>query len=456
MVKNSSQSLEIHIQLLSLEPMRFSVSVWGRLENGPAVIVLEALTVGNGVTVTDMQVEAEDSRPQSFTVSDNQLHIPISPFYLCYTVQSQYQTCVGADRRAYFTYPFANLHEFFIGTGVLPYPVSLPEIAEQLRVEVMVAGLPDDWQLFSNGFLTDPHPAKLDSFFLYAAPVHHPTIHRYRGQGDEVTFQLLVQRGRELPHALADICAFLDETLAWLEQHLAPYRQAGTIHILFLQAAADFAAQTNNLAFATGENVLNGIITYAPNDPAYLDRLFGQADYATFLLDGLAHELVHTYTTTAWQGRYKAVLYPSSDCPVPVSHLLGEALAGYIHRLYLRQRASEGNSANFPPGFIAQDVAYALEQQKKRGRNHPFLDLFLFDQAVHQQGCTLLALVGEIMHERQLTHQPYADVDFLCAKLTEKWGVEMGERGRDLLLPMITPDYAQMLKRLIEESPGFR
>ncbi len=445
MVKTNPQSLEIDIQLITFEPLCFLVTVWGTLENGPVVMMLEALTVGNGVMVTDVQVEDEASRPQPFTLSDNQLHIAASPFCLRYTVRSQYRDCVGADRRAYFTYPFANAQEFFMGAGVLPYPVNLAAIAEQLRVAVSVTGLPDDWQLFSNGFLTDPHPAKLDSFFLYAAPVPQPTLHRYQRLGDKVTFQFLVQRGRELPHSLPYICAYLDETLAWLERHLAPYRQAPTIHILFLQAAADFAEQTNNLAFATGENVLNGIITYAPDNPVYLEQLFGQADYATFLLDGLAHELVHTYTTTVWQGRYKAVLYPAPDCPSPVAHLLGEALAGYIHRLYLRQRDSEHNGSDFPPGFIAQDVVFAREQQKKRGRNHPFLDLFLFDQELRPHGCTLLMLVGEIMRERQISRQPYADVDFLLMKLAEKWGLEMGERGRALLLPSMTPDYASAL-----------
>lgn len=446
MVKNMTFKLGMNVTLLSLEPMCFRVMVNGMLKDDTPILQLEALRVGNGIAVTDIEVLDEKARPQSFTLSENQIHISVSPFQLRYTVQSQYQACMGADRRFYFTYPFANETEFFIGTGVLPFPVALPEIAAALEVSITVTGLPDGWQIFSNGLLDHPHPAKLDGFFLYAAPLPPAFVHHYLEQGDRVTMHLLVQRGRALPLSFERITIFMDETLTWLEQHLAPYRQASPLNILFLQAPTDFEIQTNGLAFATGENVLNGIITYAPYDARYLERLFGESDYGFFLLDGLAHELVHTYTTTVWQGQYKAMLYPAPDCPSQIAHLLGETLAGYVHRLYMHERIQAASDSPFPAAFMALDVARALEQQKSRGRNHPFLDLFLFDQELHRYGCSLVALLGTILREQMGTPLSYNGIDFLLEWLDAKWGIRLGERGRELLLPHFTPDYSALLQ----------
>lgn len=428
--------LSVTIDCQACQQGIWAIEVIGALTEMPGPLVLEALTVGNGVTVTGVELEDEIARPQPITPHQNQLPLSLSSFRLRYTVQSQYRACVGADRQVYFTYPFANEDEFFIGAGILPYPANLSTLAHELTVQVELINLPGGWQTFSNGPLN--HPAKLDSFFLYAAPDLRPQQHTFAGQGHPITFHLLAPRGRELPLPFTDITTHLDNTLIWLEQNLAPYQQASEIFVLFLQAAADFETQTNRQAFATGENVLNGIVTYAPNDPTYLQRLFGQSDYVAFLRDGLAHELVHTYTTTAWQGKYKAVLFPAPDCPPQVQHLLGEALAGYIHRLYMRQQINPVTGLAFPDGFT-QDVAFAYEQQKKRGRNHPFLDLFLFDRALRQKGMTLLALVGVAMRERQLSREPYLSLDLLLR------GSEAGERGRDLLLPPTTPDYASLL-----------
>ena len=408
----------------------------------PEPLILEALVVGEGIKVTGITVEDENARPQPLTLQANQLHIPVSSFRLRYTVQSAYRVCVGADRQVYFTYPYGNDEEFFIGAGLLPYPANLPALADDLTVQVTLRHLPPNWQVFSNGSLD--HPAKLDSFFLYSAPDLRPQTHTYTGLGHPLTFHLLAPRGRELPLPFADLTTHLDHTLAWLEKNLAPYQQANDIFVLFLQAAADFATQTHDRAFATGENVYNGIVTYAPDDPPYLQRLFGQSSYAAFLRDGLVHELVHTYTTTAWQGKYKAILFPASDCPPQVQHLLGEALAGYVHRLCLRELANPTSGLAWPEG-LHQDVAFAYEQQKKRGRNHPFLDLHLFDQALRHEGMTLLTLLGEVMRERQLTREPYNGLDFLWRKLEEKWGINLGQRGRDLLLPPSTSDYATIL-----------
>jgi len=251
-----------------------------------------------------------------------------TPITLCYSVSTPFTDCLGADRQVDLILPFINMNEVFFGTGVIPYPAELPRIADELQVSFRLTELPDGWQAFSSMSTGGAHPAKLDGFFCYGSLGQAPEISTYAGREKHVTLRWLTQHGKafdDLPFLIDSARRWLD----WLEANLAPYSGLEQIDVLLLRAPHDYRAQTGGNAFATGENVLNGIVAYGPDAPMELAKL-GYPTYRAFLVSGLLHEILHFYTTVAWNGQYKSILYPAPDCPRPDSRMIGETLNLYF------------------------------------------------------------------------------------------------------------------------------
>ena len=167
-------------------------------------------------------------------------------------------------------------------------------------------------------------------------------------------------------------------------------------HCLLLQASDNFEQLAHGRSFATGENVLNGIAIYSPTSPAYLQRLFGHGNYVHFLFEGLTHELMHVYTTKAWQGKFKSRLYPAVECPALHARMIGGDLNVYfcLQGLYLFLEK--------PEAFLPETVGQALSKYLQTRQRNPLLDLFLFDIALRHNKRTLLQVFGALVEAQQI------------------------------------------------------
>jgi hypothetical protein len=416
------------------------ITVTCQSQHSPHQFQFEALSIDKGLRVLDLQITNPANQPISFTTAANLIHIPASDFHITYTVQTEYAVCVGADMDVELVYPFMNVDEIFLGSGIIAHPSPLRDLETDIQVTLNIENLPSNWNLISNFIGDSISPATLDGFFLYAAPQLALSFHTYNGHHQSVTFRFASQYAKSIPITTQELWQFIDTCLNWMEAHLAPYQQVPEINILILQAPADFQSIAQRPTFATGENVLNGIITYGPDNPSYFQRLFGYTDYKTFLLDGIAHELMHTYTTTSWQGKYKAVLVPTADCPPSHARLLGEALNLYFHRQIL-YRYMDGSTDR----FFTETLTQTLNRQRQRPRKDSLLDLFLFDAHLRGNNSSLLVLLSAMLKQKQQTPTPYESAAWLFDILRDQLGITASNTARDLLLADEIPDYLTLL-----------
>ncbi len=397
---------------------------------------LEALGNCPGVVVQDLQIVDANGLPVAFTVDGLKLqHINAPRFRITYRIQTRYTQCVGFDREFILTYPFISATEAFFGTGVFAHPDDLPQQTDNIQATFQLRDLPAGWGIFTNLPMGTISPGQLDEYYVYCAVNLQPAQHTYAGR---VSLQFLAQDGVAFPVLPNDIWRFVDAWLDWLETHLAPYWQQP--NILFLRAADDFRQQTDNRAGATGENVLNGIVSYGPSDPDYLEMMFGYRDYSFFVYDGLAHEFMHAYTTTSWTGRYKAILYPSPDCPPPHSQLIGEGLNLYFHRRFL-YRYLDGTDAR----FYIDTMARSLNRLQQRSSHRAILNLLILDAFLHDQGSSLLTLYQAAVVQKSQRRGPYDSAEFLFELMARHLHIDVPSNLRQQILGPDMPDYATLL-----------
>lgn len=348
----------------------------------------DALTVGNGIEIKHLTCDAP------FTIDENVLVIT-EPCQLRYELHTVYRDVVGDDRDVYVMYPFINEREVFFGVGAVPYPVNYADIADEFTFGYELQRLPAGWQMFST--LEPPAPGQLEGFFVYAV----------RGEAvsfkcGSTTFQWMMQPGKIFPLSGDEIETYITNYVRWLEANIGPFLP-DWVNLLFLQAPSNFAELSNQRTFTTGQNFSNGILTVGPNNPDYLQAMFGYDDYRFFLYDGMTHELMHYYTTTSWQGKYKAYLYPAPNASPYTSRLTGEALNIYFHRQYLYQ-----HWYGSPERFYERDIPGSIKKAQQRGIRAPLADLHLLDKALQEHGTSLLEQFRRLVSERKAINTPMA------------------------------------------------
>lgn len=408
-------------------------------DDAQVALTLPALKVKNGIEVKSLTVTDASGQAVPFTIADDTLSVDATSFQIAYAVQIHYSECVGSDKEVDFVYPFVNAEEIFIGSGVIAYPSHIRDLDEKIHAQFRVLNLPSGWQMFSNLTSGDMSPAALDTFFVYCAVTQNLSQHVFSGVNGQIVFQLCVQHGKNIPMTPEDLWQYLDTYCHWLEQHLVPLSHLQEIKMLILQAPANFAELSNDRSFATGENMVGGIATYAPADPKYLQRRFKYDTYSDFLYHGLTHEFMHYYTTTVWQGKYKSVLYPAADCPPAHARLIGESLNFYFHEPYV-QRYFLGSDEQ----FVVETVARAIQIAQHRQQPSPLLSLFLLDTYLRSMKRSLLALFRCMLERQQSRRQPYDSVEFLFDVAREDLGITLPVEYREMLLGTRTADTAMI------------
>ncbi|MBI5931111.1 MAG: hypothetical protein HY862_17510 [Chloroflexi bacterium] len=439
--------LEINVSLAKINEKRFHVHVEGQSLQDETTLTLEALANVPGLKILELHTEDGWGNPLLCNISEKTITIPTRRFLLEYDLQTTYTDCMGADREVYLMYPFINEYEVFLGVGCLPVPTSLPQELNDLQVQFKLMDIPAGWNIFSNGMQGQIEPTKLEGFFVYVTTGLSSTEHTYVAQKQRVFFNLVVQRGKTIPQQPYELWDYIDRFMVWIESAVAPYHGQQDINILILQAPDDFEQQTEGRAFATGENVPNGIIVYAPKNPTYLWKLFEHDNYAYFLEDGLAHELTHFYTTSNWAGRAKSVLYPSPTCPPDEARLLGEYLNQYCYNQFMYQ-------AN-PTQFFTYYLSRILQKQQKRGGRSPILDLFLLDTYLQRQGHSVLALFGVMVWEKQRRPGPYESAQLMFTVMHDWLGLEVPTHLKSQLLGKEAPNYPAFVEKALAER-GYR
>ncbi len=404
---------------------------------------LECLADTPGLKILNLTTRDGWGNLVQCNISGTILTFPAKRFFIEYDLQTAYTDCMGADREVYLMYPFINDHEAFFGVGSLPVPSPLRQWIDDLQVQFQLTDVPAEWGVFSNGMDGPIEPTKLEGFFVYAAAGLPVENHAYGAQQGPLNYSLAVQRGKTIPQTPAEIWDYIDRFLVWIESSVAPYGGQRDIYILILQAPNDFEQITDGRAFATGENVPNGIIVYAPKNPAYLWKLFEHDNYAYFLEDGLAHELTHFYTTSSWAGRAKSVLYPSPTCPSEDARLIGELLNQYCYNQFMFRDP--------PYQFLTYYLARALQKQQKRGGRSPILDLFLLDTYLRRQGHSVLALFGVMVWEKQRRPGPYESAQVIFSVMHDWLGLDVPQHLRSQLLGQDTPNYLALVDRALRE-----
>jgi hypothetical protein len=412
-------------------------------DSGQQDFVLNALN-NSLITVNDLRVENVQGAPIPFTVTGQQLLFEsASPrFRISYEIFVPLRECLGAYQEADLLFPFINEDEIFFGSGALAYPDALPTLADQIEVTFQLEGVPQGWDVFSSMITGGAHPAKLDGFFCYLTPEITPVVVDVPLQEGAVKLRLVGQRGKTFP--LNELGAFAARWLTRLDQQIAPYQGAREIDVLFLRTPDDFETQAQGQAFAAGENMLNAILSCGSANPDYLRERFGYEDYEYHLYDGIAHELLHFYTSTAWQARYKSVLCPAVNCPRTDRWLIGESLNVYLHDQYVR--------AQFGRSFV-NDKITPLIQAASAGsaRRFQLLDLFLLDDGLRERGTTLEALFGAMVRRKQADYPrlPYDSARWMFDVLRDDLGINAPDL-RELVLGETIPDYAALLPAALE------
>ncbi len=430
---------DYHIDLsrLRIGIVRFRADFAG-LARG-AALRLPAKLAKVGVRVRALRALDSSGKSLGLKISGEKIYAPQVSFSLEYSLCISFRECAGTDKELELLYPFLNNKELFLGSGALAYPEALRVLAPRLLVNFRVTGLPAGWKMFSNMSEGSVSPAALDSFFAYFSkrPV---SSHVYRGLAGTTQFSLLVADGKTIPLTRAAVWGFADKAMRVLEKRLAPYKGFRKLNILLLQCPADFEKLAGGRTFAAGENMAGGIAIYTPKSSEYLKRRYGYPGYAYHLLDGLAHELTHFYSTGAWQGRYKSMLFPAEACPQAQKMLIGEVLTAYFHNGIIRCRPG------VKPAFITGKIIPILDKWAVKPGKRPFLDLFLLDLWLRAGGSSLAAAVRRLLRDYGVRHKPYGSAMELVR------AAEACRRGalppaiKRALLTQYAPDYPGELK----------
>lgn len=397
-----------------------------------------------GVAVRGMRAADASGKTLRLKTSGERIAVPARSFVLEYFLHISFKDCAGTDRDIELLYPFLNGSELFLGSGVLAYPENLRELAPRLKAGLRVEGVPAGWRLFSSMAEGPVSPAALDSFFLYFSK-RSPRAHLYRGLAGSTSFGLLVQAGKTVPLSPAEVWAWTDTVMESLEKSLSPYKGFRKLNILLLQCPADFERLSGGRTFAAGENVAGGIAVYTPKSPDYLKRRYGYSSYSYHLRDGLAHELTHFYSTGAWQGRYKSMLFAAESCPPQQQQLIGETLTAYLHNGVIRCRAGE------KPSFISGKILPVLGGWAVKPGKRQLLDLFLLDLWLRGGGSSLAGAVRRLLRQYGVKHRPYRSALALVRAAEACRSAALPAAIRKAILTDYAPDYAGEL----EGFPGW-
>lgn len=418
-----SRTLDVVIRVdsdISLPPFRF-----------------ELLVFRPNIHLKNLQIMDFQGQVVDYFVVGGEITFASRKFEILYSVVVDYSECVGVDRATEFNFPFINDSEIFFSTGLFPFPEYLHSVDREIRLTFHVNGKPANWQVFSSLDIGKLTVTKLDNFFWYAAPELNPSLFILRGRETIIRFHILSQPGKEIPISFEEFSEFLSQYLNWIEKNVAPYRQLADINCLILQAPPNYEQLTQNTSFATGENVINGIIAYGPDDPAAY-QILGSATYRDYLFEGIAHEIMHLYTTTSVQGRHKSVLYPANDCPPAHARLIGESLNLYFVYQFVGEYLQDSMR-------LKNRLKFHLNQALKSGRRNGLLDLYLLDQSLKDKGSSLLNLFSALIKWKQAFPGPFSSVEIIFEALRERLGVEVSNEIEDLVLGPSTPDYNMLV-----------
>jgi hypothetical protein len=443
-------SLDYTIDLSDSRSGRIHITLDLRSRVEINVLVLTALVIANGITVHDLTVTDIDGSLLTPSVKDSEITVAGDRFRLRYTIETTYSVTVGVDKQHDFMYPFANDHEVFFGTGAFAAPLSVcqQDTSVEWQCVMRVVNLPPRFEIFSSVLLRNTEesvsPPKLNAGYLYAGEILTPVPYMHRlTSGDDLTLNVLVAYGKTLPLPREQVFAFIEGYIGFLETRIAPFRHVEAIQLLVLQAPANFEAMAQQQTFATGENLPNGIVAYGPLEGDYLKRTLGYDDYIDFMYAGLAHELLHYYTTSSIING-KSVIYPAPDCPPHDRWLIGEVLVSYFHQQYIAKH-HYGDIER----FLTHDIARSLNQWARTSQRHYLLDWFAFDVNLrYEHGLTMLDLFRLMVQYKQHEIGPYTSVEWLF-KLLEYDGFTLSEPHRALLRESALPDYDRVIRETL-------
>ncbi len=410
-------------------------------------LVLPALAGKPSVRVLSLVAARPGKRASRPAAAGESIAWPGRDFSLRYSLRTGLNCSVGTGLESELLYPFINSKEIFLGSGALPYPENLRCLADGVKTSLRISGMPPGFSMFSSVESSELCPAQLDSFFMYFSR-KEPVSHVYDGKAGRTEFSLLVQEGKRIPLTHAEVRSHVNMTMRSLEEHFAAYKGFRKIRILVLQPPADFEKLTGGRTFATGENVAGGVLTYGPRSAEYLKRRFGHPSYRFFLRDGLTHELTHFYSTTAWQGRYKSLLFPAAACPPGHKRLIGEVLTAYFHRAILR---SQDGTKPFTAGEILPRVAAWKAKPSKR----EFLDLALLDLWLHEGGSSLKEVFRALIRLYGERHKPYPSARALTKAAEQCRRAALPPWLKAALLTDSSPSYMDRLEELSFAEKNF-
>lgn len=359
-------------------------------------------------------------------------------FAITYQLKTELNACVGSHRDIYLNYPFANENEAFVSAG------SLPELVGEFpgAIKVDLVNIPKDWQVYSN--LEPMHAAKLASFFVYISQAEAPleAIHKFKN-GNTLALRWQVQVGKTVPLSFAEILPWIHNWLDFLEEKIGAYTKTEALNILVLQVPFNFQELVSAPTFATGENMMNGIVCYAPPDEDYLEIFFGYRDYGYFLLDGIVHELAHLYAS-AGDAACKSILYAASDTARHARQLIGEALPGYIHRLYLFAHYQHDLAK-----FFTQEVVHWLNLCVQRGRASLLFRWLLLDIHLQTRHQSSVLQVFAAMIDAQLANEQAFTSQEIIFEALQRLDIQLSDVYRNLLRPDFAGDIADLLNEAL-------
>ena len=376
--------VDVIINLKKYLKNRLIFSIKFNLNKNSNKLVFNLLKIETGIELKNIEVLDTDNNKINYSIEDNLIVIDKQIFTLNYEVDSIFKNPVGYNRSVEFLYPFLNEREIFLGSGSIPYPVNLAEISDDIDFVIDIINLPENWNILSNIKFGIKNPPILDTFFIYCSIKKSSYLNIYHGKNSNIKFNITIQENREIPISIEDLFLYINKYCRWLEKNLAPLRKIDKIDILILQAPLTFKQLTNNESSATGENMLNAILLYGPNDNNYYKKLFGYKGYDRFIYDAITHELMHSYTTTSWQGKYKSILYPSLKCSYYNARVIGELLNIYFHNKYLY------DYFNHSDDFITEVIHEGYLKKS-------LMPLFLLDRYLQKENTSLLELFSKLL-----------------------------------------------------------
>ena len=433
-----SMQLDVRVNIERYMSRKLDVVMRVDADTQPPPFRFELLLSRPGVRMDDLQVVDGNGQEVDYSTSGGEITFVSRKFELSYSVAVDHSDCVGVDRETEFNFPFINENETYFSTGLFPFPVNLHNSEQNIELVFHIDGVSADWHVFSSLDAGELTAAKLDNFFWYANSERKPQRIQLQGCEKQVYVQVLTQRGKKIPISADEFSDFLTQYLNWLENNIAPYRQLADIHCLILQAPPNYLEMTGNTSFATGENVMNGIMAYGPDDPISYQML-GSPTYRDYLFEGIAHEIMHFYTTTAVQGKYKSVLYPDLNCPPAHARLIGESMNLYCVYQFVGEYV--GDSLR-----LQNQLKSHLERAGKSARRNGLLDAFILDQYLIKQGCSLMKLFSAMIELKQKESEPYLSGEFIFEALREKMGIEASSEIKKLILGAGLPDYNSVIK----------